>query len=147
MITTVATTEDVEDIAHNNFVLRMEIEDVHMDINQIACGVRGLITHPGRGFYLLAKQDGETVGQVLVTYEWSDWRNRYIWWLHRIYVKKKWRKKGVLTQLFRRLKKEALGNNVYALRLYLHEENQEAESIYAQLGMEKSPFHIFSLAL
>lgn len=142
-----ATLEYAEAIARNNCDLRLETEQVSMDAGQVEKGVRALIAHPHWGFYLLAVEDGQVVGQVMVTFEWSDWRNRSIWWLHRIYVKKGWRRQGVFRQLFQRLKTEAEDNNVYALRLYLHEENRQVEAIYARLGMKRSPFRIFSLPL
>jgi L-amino acid N-acyltransferase YncA len=147
MIIALATMKDVGPIARNNYDLRMETEKVHMNLEQIAQGVRELVIHPNRGFYLLAKQDEQVVGQVMVTSEWSDWRNRSIWWLHRIYIKKKWRQHGVCTQLFQRLLAEAKKNNVFALRLYLHKENKQAESTYKRLGMQKSPFHVFSFEI
>ena len=103
MLITMASLEDIEDIAHNNVDLRRETEKVDMDFDQVASGVRALIDHPERGFYLLAKHNAQVVGQVMVTSEWSDWRNRFIWWLHRIYVKKEWRRQGVFTQLFQEL--------------------------------------------
>ena len=140
-----ASMEDAEAIARNDVDLRREIEDVSMDFQPALAGVQALIATPERGFYLLAKQDNTVIGQVLVTHEWSDWRNRDIWWLHRIYVKPTWRHKGILTKLFREIQEKARGTNVYAIRLYLHEENRDAEDIYRRLGMERTPFHIFSV--
>ncbi|MGC9308760.1 MAG: GNAT family N-acetyltransferase [Thermoplasmatota archaeon] len=140
-----ATMNDAEAIARNNLDLRLETEKVRMDADLVVQGVRSLIAHSDWGFYLLAKEKRQVVGQVMVTYEWSDWRNQSIWWLHRIYVNKKWRRRGVFKQLFQRLKREAERNNVYALRVYLHEDNSEAGAVYSHVGMERSPFLIFSL--
>lgn len=145
MFLSMASIEDADAIARNDVDLRREIENVSMDIQSALAGVRTLIASPERGFYLLAKQDEEVIGQVLVTHEWSDWRNQDIWWLHRIYVKPAWRHKGILTKLFNEIQEKARGKNVYAIRLYLHEENQDAVNIYRRLGMERTPFHIFSV--
>ncbi len=136
--------EDAEAIARNDVQLRMETENVKMDFQQALAGVRALIANEERGFYLVARRDGEIVGQVLVTPEWSDWRNRDIWWLHRIYVREAWRRQEVLTALYHEVRWRAMQHNVYAIRLYLHEANREAAAIYRKLGMERAPFHVFS---
>ena len=140
-----ASMHDAEAIARNDVDLSREIEKVSMDFQLVLDGVRMLIASPKRGFYLLAKQDEEVIGQMLVTHEWSDWRNQDIWWLHRIYVIPAWRHKGILRKLFTEIQVKARNKNVYAIRLYLHEENQNAEDIYRRLGMKRTPFHIFSV--
>ncbi|MFO8132620.1 MAG: GNAT family N-acetyltransferase [Thermoplasmatota archaeon] len=147
MFLSTASMEDAEAIARNNVQLRMETEHVEMDSQVAIEGTRALIASEERGFYLVARHDGEIVGQVLVTHEWSDWRNRDIWWLHRIYVKQAWRHSGILKKLFAEVHRRAMKNNVYAVRLYLHEANREAAAIYRKLGMKRAPFHVFSTTI
>lgn len=144
MFLSTASMPDAEAIAHNEVNLRLETENVAMDFQQVVSGVRTLISNEERGMYIWAKQDDEVIGQVLITYEWSDWRNMDIWWLHRIYVKKAWRHRGILKKLFMEVHRRAAKNNVFAIRLYLHETNREAEKIYRKLGMEMAPFRVFS---
>lgn len=147
MLLSTASLEDAGAIARNDVRLRREIENVEMDLREAAAGVRALIENEERGFYIVARHDGEIVGQVLVTHEWSDWRNRDIWWLHRIYVKTSWRRRGVLRELYGEVCRRARKSNVYAVRLYVHEDNGAAEGIYRALGMEPAPFRVFSARL
>ena len=81
----------------------------------------------------------------MVTYEWSDWRNQEIWWLHRIYIQKEYREKGILRLLFTEIVKMAKDRNIFAIRLYLHQNNLHAKKIYQILGFRISPFEVYNL--
>ena len=142
MIIRKATKQDVKIIAENNISLALETENRRIDIGTIQKGVQKVFSDPARGFYILAENDNNIIGQVFITTEWSDWRNAPIWWMHRIYVQKNWRNKGVLSLLLQELKKIAIKKKVFALRLYVFKENKEAIAIYKKLGFENAPFII-----
>ena len=144
-----AVIQDAETIAKNNMTLAegfSQIEDVSLYISfrAVKKGVVSAIEDKNKGFYIVAEDRGNVVGQVFVTSEWSDWRNQEIWWLHRIFIQTDMRRKGVLRLLLRDIEKKAQENNIYALRLYLHQKNKDAIKAYQKLGLIESPFKIFS---
>lgn len=147
-----AVLQDAETIAKNNMKLAddfSQIENVPLNIQfqTVQKGVVSAIEDQNKGFYLVAEDHGKVVGQIFITSEWSDWRNQEIWWLHRIFVQRDMRKKGILRLLLEDIKKKAKKNNIYAIRLYLHQKNQDAIKAYQKLGLIESPFKIFSKTL
>ena len=144
-----AVPQDAETIAENNIKLAedfYQIEKVTLNIKLQTNkkGVLSAIADKNKGFYVVAEDHGNIVGQIFITSEWSDWRNQEIWWLHRIFVQKDMRRKGILRLLFRDIERRAQDNNVFAVRLYLHQKNKHAIKAYQKLGLIKSPFKIFS---
>ena len=95
-----AKVEDAETIASFNQGIAEETEGKHLDEATILAGVSRLLAEPSRGRYWLAEVDGRVVGQTMVTYEWSDWRNGNVWWLQSVYVISDFRRKGVFTTLY-----------------------------------------------
>jgi len=144
-----AILQDAETITKNNIKLAenfYQIEKVPLDIQfrTATKGVVSAIEDQKKGFYIVAEDNGNIVGQIFITSEWSDWRNQEIWWLHRIFVSMDMRRKGVLRQLLHDIERRAKENNVFAVRLYLHQKNQNAIKAYQKLGLIESPFKIFS---
>jgi GNAT superfamily N-acetyltransferase len=83
------------------------------------------------------------VGQISVTYEWSDWRNGWFWWIQSVYVLAEYRRLGVFRQLYRHVHQLATDeNDVVGLRLYVENENHAAQAVYADLGMTPIPFKV-----
>src|SRR5689334_19230180 len=104
-------------------------------------GVAALIKSPPRGTYFVAEDKGEVVGQLLITYEWSDWRNGNFWWIQSVYVREDFRGCGVFRALFAHI--EALAKrrrDVCGLRLYVEAHNKGAQKTYARLGMKKTVY-------
>ena len=94
----------------------------------------------------MAEVDRDIVGQVMITYEWSDWRNGQIWWLQSVYVKKEFRQRGVFRALFNHLAQMAsVRPDVCGLRLYMHAENARARQSYARLGMKHTKYEVFEM--
>lgn len=143
MIIRVAEQKDAPDIAQHNMMLAAETEGWHPCFEDALKGTKELLDHREKGFYLVAEHDSELVGQIMVTVEWSDWRNKEIWWIHRIFVNQEWRHQGVFSQLLEELKTMAKQANVFVLRLYVITSNQKAISLYQYLGWDKAPFYIF----
>ena len=141
-----AEPRDIETITQFNVAMARETEDKRLSVPVVARGVQSLLDNPKYGFYVVAEVEGRVVGSLMVTYEWSDWRGMDIWWLQSIYVSKKWRRKGIMKMLIEKIKKMA-GNNVFALRLYVHEGNGNAIEAYKKVGMKKMPYFIFSMEM
>jgi GNAT superfamily N-acetyltransferase len=142
MIIRKATLSDANEIAKNNVLLAKEIEQRTIDLSTAKNGSEAVLSDERNGFYLIAEDNHHVIGQVFITFEWSDWRNQCIWWMHRVYVHKQWRKKGIFTALLQEIKQIATENNVYVLRLYVVKSNKNAIKIYKKSGFEDAPFII-----
>jgi len=142
-----ASLEDAETVARFNVLLARESENEELDYRTVLKGVRTLLLDERKGFYLVALDKGEIVGQVMITYEWSDWRNRNVWWLQSVYVARPWRKKGVFRELFEEVWLRATKEGVGLLRLYVHGANRKALEVYRRMGMEKSPYSVYQMDL
>lgn len=132
-----ATLNDAETIAKNSVLLAKESEDLDVTLNETLNGVKGILNDPVKGFYLVAENKDNIVGELMITYEWSDWRGKNMWWIQSAYVKKPFRKKGIFKQLVEEVKKLAKENNVDIIRLYVHNENKNAMKVYDRIGMKK----------
>ena len=139
-----AAATDAATLARFNAAMALESEDVVLDTDVVTAGVRAALADSGKAFYLLADVDGNPVGQLMVTYEWSDWRNGWIWWVQSVYVRPEFRRQGVYRRLYRRLQAmaEAQGD-VRGIRLYVMRENLTAKRTYESLGMRHSEYDLY----
>ena len=136
-----ATLDDADPIVAYNTALAAETEGKTLDARTITVGVRAALADPSRSLYFLAEVDGEVVGQTMVTFEWSDWRNAFFWWIQSVYVDSPFRRRGVFRALHEHVRREARSRpNVCGLRLYVHHDNHRAMKTYAQLGMPQSEY-------
>jgi GNAT superfamily N-acetyltransferase len=126
-----------------NCDLARESEGKQLNRDHVAAGVQALLADPRKGRYLLAVVAGRVVGQLMHTYEWSDWRNGDIWWLQSVYVHPDFRRHGVFRALFDRLHNEALADpGVVGLRLYVEEHNTRAHETYRNLGLSDGGYFV-----
>jgi GNAT superfamily N-acetyltransferase len=142
-----ASLEEAETVARFNVLLAKESENEELEYRTVLKGVRTLLLDERKGFYLVALEKGQVIGQVMVTFEWSDWRNRNIWWLQSVYVDKAWRKKGVFRDLYEEVWLRAAKEGVGLLRLYVHGANRRAIEVYRRMGLEKSPYTVYQRGL
>jgi ribosomal protein S18 acetylase RimI-like enzyme len=141
-----ATPADVEVIARYNAALAWESEQKTLDDAVLLRGVRAVLADPAKGFYTLAERGGEPVGQAMVTFEWSDWRDGWYWWVQSVYVREDARRSGVFRALFEHLKAEATADpTVIGLRLYVERDNRRAQETYRALGMAEEPYFLMGI--
>ncbi|MFQ5549460.1 MAG: GNAT family N-acetyltransferase [Woeseia sp.] len=141
-----AEPNDAAMIAGYNSCMAIETEGRSLDRDLIAPGVEAVLTDPSKGRYWVAEVDGKTVGQLMVTYEWSDWRNGRLWWIQSVYVHREHRRKGVFSALFRHVKSLARKDpEVCGIRLYVEEENLRAQQTYLELGMDKPGYLVMEV--
>jgi ribosomal protein S18 acetylase RimI-like enzyme len=139
-----ATPADAELIAEYNARLAWETEARALDRPTLLAGVRALLTDPAKGRYFVAEQAGTVVGQVMLTYEWSDWRNGLFWWLQSVYVHADFRSQGVFRALFEHVTRLASQEpGVCGLRLYVEQENERAKGVYVRHGMVNAGYEVF----
>ena len=131
-------------IADFNCRLAAESEGKQLNPETTRRGVQALLADPRKGRYFVATCAGAIVGQLMHTWEWSDWRNGEIWWLQSVYVMPEHRGRGVFRQLFERLAGEAKGRpDVVGLRLYVEQHNAAAQATYQRLGMQPGGYVVF----
>ncbi len=136
-----ATPEDADTIAGFNSAMALETEGKALEAELIGAGVDALLGDRRKGRYWVAESDGRVVGQIMVTYEWSDWRNATIWWIQSVYVHPEHRRQGVFTALYQHVENIARGETgVCGLRLYVEKANGRAQATYVALGMSKDNY-------
>jgi ribosomal protein S18 acetylase RimI-like enzyme len=133
-----ARAEDAAVLVAYNSAMANETEGKSLDPDTIGPGVANLLANSSRGRYWVAECDGAVVGQIMVTYEWSDWRNGNLWWIQSVYVHPDWRRKGVFSALYHHVESLASADpDAIGLRLYVEENNTRAQRTYEALGMVK----------
>ena len=130
-----ARQEDAEVLARFNEAMALETEGLRLDSAAIRAGVFAVLGDPSRGRYFVAERAGAIAGALLITYEWSDWRNATFLWLQSVYVEPAERRRGVFTSLFRHAEKIASQRGYCGLRLYVDADNARAREVYERLGL------------
>jgi GNAT superfamily N-acetyltransferase len=134
---------DLDALVAGNLALAEETERVRLDLDTLRQGIRALLESRAPGRYWVAEIDGRVVGQLLITFEWSDWRNRMVWWIQSVYVTPDARGRGVLRTLYDVVRREALAGGSGGLRLYVDMTNIRAQAVYAALGMNGEHYRVF----
>jgi GNAT superfamily N-acetyltransferase len=139
-----ATPDDAEVIAGFNSALALETEDHRLDPDTILAGVTRLLQNRDLGFYVVAETGGQIAGCLMITYEWSDWRNGVIWWLQSVYVAVPFRRQGVFKGLYGFVHNLADNDpDVAGFRLYVEKDNTAAQRTYANQGLQPTHYLMF----
>ena len=143
-----ARPDDAAVIAAYNAAMAEETESKTLDPACVGPGVQALFDDPSLGRYWIADADGEIVGQLMITYEWSDWRNGMIWWIQSVYVPPGRRRQGIFSALYRHAESLAsAAPGVIGLRLYVEDNNLRAQQTYQALGMVKPGYLVMESLL
>lgn len=141
-----ARAEDAPLIAQFNALMALETEHRTLDHETLRKGVEAVVGQSSNGTYYVAELDGRVVGQLLITYEWSDWRNGMFWWIQSVYVREEFRGRGVFKALYKHVEGLARKHTgICGLRLYVEHDNQNAIRTYQKLGMKKTPYELFEV--
>lgn len=137
-------------ITEFNLQMAWETEKRRLDAQRVAKGVAALLNDPAKGTYYMAEvQNGDRVtiaAQLLVTYEWSDWRNGNFWWIQSVYVAEEYRSAGIFKALFNHVHALAKSRpDVCGLRLYVEAHNDRARQAYQRLGMKRTDYEFFEI--
>ncbi|MGD8495525.1 MAG: GNAT family N-acetyltransferase [Gemmatimonadales bacterium] len=139
-----ATPEDRDRIVLFNQALARETEGRMLDRPVLEAGVAEILSDPAHGRYFVAEDDqGDVVGQLAITLEWSDWRNGDIWWIQSVYIAKEHRRRGIYQALHGHVREAAREAGAVGLRLYVERDNEAARRTYAALGMHPSPYVMY----
>ncbi len=139
-----ATSADAPVIVEFNRLLAEESEGKALDLALLRRGVAAGLADPRKALYFVAEEDGQVLGQLMLTNEWSDWRNGWIWWIQSVYVRPEARRRGIFRELYDHAYQAARDDaEVIGLRLYVEQDNRVAQETYANMGMEKTGYLVF----
>jgi len=139
-----AEMRDADTIARFNAKMAHETEGKELIEEVIGAGVRRLVDTPSLGFYLVAEHEGRIVACLMITNEWSDWRNGLFWWIQSVYVDAAYRRKGVYRRMYEEVRALAKADaGVCGFRLYVEKENEVAHATYAALGMKETDYFMY----
>lgn len=144
-----ATIDDLESLFRFNQELAGETEARHLPDDVLRQGILAALNSPNRLHYWVAVENANPfvpIGQAAVSYEWSDWRNGWIWWLQSVFVDSDHRGQGTFRALLAAIH-EAAGKDeqVIGLRLYVEHENARARSVYEKLGFVPAGYEVMEL--
>ncbi|WP_440224620.1 GNAT family N-acetyltransferase [Dokdonella sp. MW10] len=143
LTTRAARTDDQAFLVEANAAMARETEGKALDADVLARGVAGVFADPRRGHYRVAERGGMRVGCLLVTTEWSDWRDGDWWWIQSVYVVPEARRTGVFRALHAELEDVARATRgIVGLRLYVEHANHAAQATYASLGMHDAGYRM-----
>jgi GNAT superfamily N-acetyltransferase len=142
-----AERSDAAVVAEWNAAMAWETEHKRLDPEVLKRGVMAVFDEPRRGFYLLAERESRAAGCLLVTYEWSDWRNGDFWWIQSVYVAPDARRGGVFRAMYADVARRAGEAGAVGLRLYVETENARAQNTYSELGMEQCHYLMYEQML
>jgi ribosomal protein S18 acetylase RimI-like enzyme len=142
-----ARVEDVETLTRFSAAMAWETEQRTLDTDRLRQGTLAVFERADRGtFYVAEHARGEVVGQCLITYEWSDWRNGQFWWIQSVYVHPQWRRRGVYRRLHEAVKHRAQSTpGVCGIRLYVEENNRLAQSVYGAMELHRATYQIWEV--
>ncbi len=143
MIIRKAIIEDASVIIDFQKKMAWETEGMTLKPEIINNGVNGVFDNPSRGQYWVAEDNGQIVASLLITYEWSDWRNSDVWWFQSVYVLPEWRRKGIFRSMYDKIRLEADNNGIAGLRLYVETNNSAAQKTYEALGMQSQHYRMY----
>ncbi len=139
-----ATSQDADLLTRFNTAMAEETEDKTLDSDTVRAGVQKMLDDPSGGFYLVAVRAEAIVGSLMITTEWSDWRNGVFWWIQSVYVRPEARRAGVYTALHEAVRNRASAtDDVCGLRLYVEQDNETARETYRALGMTETPYRMY----
>ena len=138
-----AETRDIGELVDFNQAMALETEGKRLDGETLLNGVSAVFADDRKGFYVVAEQNETIVGGLMVTYEWSDWRNKWFWWIQSVYIVPEERGKGIYRRLYDFVKTAAEHEEVCGFRLYVEHENVNAQRVYSKVGMDESIYLMF----
>jgi len=131
-----AGIDDAGFIAQNQVSMALETEQFRLELHTVSEGVIAVLNNPQRGFYIIAETDDARAGCLLITPEWSDWRNAWVWWIQSVYVLPEFRKSGIFGTMYDYIRQLVQQRpDVSGIRLYVDKTNRSAREVYTKIGM------------
>lgn len=126
--------------------MAQETEGISLDLDILREGVNAIFLSVDKGFFLVAEVNGQVAASLLITYEWSDWRNATFWWIQSVYVDVQLRRKGVFKAMYNYVYDLAVSrDDICGIRLYVDRNNLVAQQIYDSIGMSSSHYYMYEI--
>ncbi|MBN2172702.1 MAG: GNAT family N-acetyltransferase [Bacteroidales bacterium] len=139
-----AFQNDLKMIAVFQHKMALETENLELNSVKVEAGVNAVMNDSSKGFYIVAEGNRNIIASMLLTPEWSDWRNGYFLWIQSLYVIPDYRKKGIFRMMFDFVKNKVINSGVYVgIKLYVDQHNTIAQKAYEKVGMESSHYRLF----
>jgi len=139
-----AQTSDIDALVEFNQAMALETEEKQLDQAVLRRGVEAVFGDAGKGFYVVADEEQRIVGGLMVTFEWSDWRNGWFWWIQSVYIRPEGRGRGIYRQLYEFVKDSSeKAGNVCGFRLYVEKQNEHAQNVYQKVGMNETYYLMY----
>jgi ribosomal protein S18 acetylase RimI-like enzyme len=138
-----ARHEDLDALVAGNHAMALETERLRLDPAVLRAGVTAVLEGRAPGRYYVFEADGRVLAQLMITFEWSDWRDRVVWWIQSVYVDPEHRRRGLYGQLYAAVREEARAAGAAGLRLYVDASNTRAQATYEALGMDGGHYRVF----
>jgi GNAT superfamily N-acetyltransferase len=139
-----ASHADIETIAQFQADMAMETESLTLDPAVLHKGVRAVVDDESKGCYYVFVCDSKIIASLLITYEWSDWRNLTVYWLQSVYVLKEFRRQGIFSRMYEFVKSLAINDQgIAGIRLYVDKMNLRAQKVYENAGMNGNHYTTF----
>lgn len=139
-----AQQKDSADLVEFNQAMALETEGKKLDGEILRKGVEAVFDDEKKGFYVVAESEEKIVGGLMITFEWSDWRNKWFWWIQSVYTLPDFRGQGIYRKLAEFVEEKAREKeDVVGIRLYVEKENTGAQAVYEKLGMKQSHYLMY----
>lgn len=139
-----ARKEDATAMVEFNQAMALETEGKTLDSQILTSGVESVFHDDKKGFYVVAEDEGKIAGGLMITFEWSDWRDGWFWWIQSVYILPEYRGRRIYSLLYQFVKDEAnKQGDVCGFRLYVEKENTRAQKVYEKLGMEETHYLMY----
>ncbi|MEO6050781.1 MAG: GNAT family N-acetyltransferase [Pyrinomonadaceae bacterium] len=140
----IATSGDADSLVEFNQAMALETEEKQLDVEILRSGVEAVFGDEKKGFYVVAEDGGRIVGGLMVTFEWSDWRNSWFWWIQSVYIRPEIRGQKMYRRLYEFVKEKAAeSGDVCGFRLYVESDNTNAQQVYNAVGMHASHYLMY----
>ena len=144
IVTRAATVTDASSIIEFQLAMARETEGIELDAPTVTRGVHAVFDEPSHGRYFVAAAGDEVIASLMITYEWSDWRNGNVWWIQSVYVRPAFRRQGVYARMYEVVRAAAASDpNVRGIRLYVDRRNTPAQEVYRRCGMNGEHYLVF----
>jgi GNAT superfamily N-acetyltransferase len=138
-----AKPSDAQSIIDFQLKMAWETEEMKLIRETVTKGVQAVFEDRSRGEYFVAENDGQIIASLLITYEWSDWRNCNVWWFQSVYVVPEFRRQGVFRKMYNHIRQLAEDQDIAGLRLYVETKNSRAQKTYEALGMSSEHYSFY----
>jgi len=138
-----ATNSDIQILVDFQLKMAFETEKIRLDKAELSKGVEYAF-YSNLADYYIAELNDEVVGSLMITYEWSDWRNAIVLWIQSVYVVEKYRRNSIFSQMYKYIKSICENSDKYTgIRLYVDKSNKNAIATYKALGMNNQHYELF----